>query len=317
MISVYLLHSEAYYGTGGVSYGFFLQPFYVNAFFFVSGYLMFRKYLPMIAESGWYASGLSNLIFRLVLPTLLFSAVIFLPKMMFHGENVSLEDFAYRIFGGTSFWFTSCLAVAQIIILSLFLTRRKTLGFYFFVSVLLAVTAVLLRHYCCESPFPWYYKSGMLACLFMSAGGVMYQYESLFESILKNKFFLRIGLVITLALLLVDYHQRFSCCAVMGCNVNAAGLGIAFLSIAVLISFCYRLPRLRLLGYIGRQSIVFYFFSGVCPALFGVLLKRFCPCCGYWVTLLCCLMSLVVAYVLCYIIHRWMPWLLDIRKIKI
>lgn len=43
MLGVYLLHSEAYYGTGGVSYGYALTPFYVNAFFFVSGYLFLGK----------------------------------------------------------------------------------------------------------------------------------------------------------------------------------------------------------------------------------------------------------------------------------
>lgn len=45
MIGVFLLHSEAYYGYGSVQYGIFLTPFYVNAFFFVSGYLLFRKWL--------------------------------------------------------------------------------------------------------------------------------------------------------------------------------------------------------------------------------------------------------------------------------
>ena len=37
MISVYLLHSEFYYGDAGFSYGYALTPFYVNAFFFISG----------------------------------------------------------------------------------------------------------------------------------------------------------------------------------------------------------------------------------------------------------------------------------------
>ena len=40
MIGVYLLHSEAYYGFGDIQYGMLITPFYVNAFFFVSGYLM-------------------------------------------------------------------------------------------------------------------------------------------------------------------------------------------------------------------------------------------------------------------------------------
>lgn len=43
MLCVYLLHSEAYYSGNGQSVGLFAQPFYVNAFFFVSGYLFFAQ----------------------------------------------------------------------------------------------------------------------------------------------------------------------------------------------------------------------------------------------------------------------------------
>lgn len=49
MIGVYLLHSEVYYGYGNVQYGVFFTPFYVNGFFFVSGYLLFRKLLNVSA----------------------------------------------------------------------------------------------------------------------------------------------------------------------------------------------------------------------------------------------------------------------------
>lgn len=45
MICVFILHSEAYYGFGSVSYGILFKPFYVNAFFFISGYLFFGKWL--------------------------------------------------------------------------------------------------------------------------------------------------------------------------------------------------------------------------------------------------------------------------------
>ena len=44
IISVYLLHAECYSGLIWTkSYGFLLQPFYVNAFFFISGFLLFEK----------------------------------------------------------------------------------------------------------------------------------------------------------------------------------------------------------------------------------------------------------------------------------
>lgn len=43
MISVYLLHSEFYYGDAGFSYGYALTPFYVNAFFFYQRLSAFQK----------------------------------------------------------------------------------------------------------------------------------------------------------------------------------------------------------------------------------------------------------------------------------
>ena len=55
MISIYFIHCQSYYGywIPGVVNGL-ITPFYVNAFFFVSGYLLFRKQLsaPMIAQGG-------------------------------------------------------------------------------------------------------------------------------------------------------------------------------------------------------------------------------------------------------------------------
>lgn len=41
MLGVYLKHSQVY--SGSSDYGFFVNPFYVNAFFFLNGYLFFRR----------------------------------------------------------------------------------------------------------------------------------------------------------------------------------------------------------------------------------------------------------------------------------
>ena len=255
MISVYLLHSEAYYGTGGVSYGFFLQPFYVNAFFFVSGYLMFRKYMPMLTSGGWYSVGIANLFFRLVVPTLVFSSVIFLPKMIFHGDGCSAADYIWRVLGGTSYWFTSCLVVAQIILLSLFLSRFHNVWLYTVAAVILGSVALFLRSQS-DNPFPWYYKSGMLACFFMVMGGILYCYESKLMPLLKKNLFLLIGGGIATVTVGADYILGFSTNTVMGCQVNVSGLVLSLLSIVVLVAVCIRLPRTAVLEYIGRHSIV-------------------------------------------------------------
>lgn len=68
MIAVYLLHSETYYGTAGVSYGYAVQPFYVNAFFFVSGYLFFRKYLNLRMLTNTNGGGVLVRLKKRILP---------------------------------------------------------------------------------------------------------------------------------------------------------------------------------------------------------------------------------------------------------
>ena len=56
MICVYLCHSEGYYDARE-NLGYIAKPFYVNAFFFVSGYLFFGKWLNvnMLNRGGVFA----------------------------------------------------------------------------------------------------------------------------------------------------------------------------------------------------------------------------------------------------------------------
>lgn len=58
MILVYLVHSQLYYGYMMDNLNNFIHPFYVNSFFFVSGYLLFRKQL---SGNGWTNPCISNI----------------------------------------------------------------------------------------------------------------------------------------------------------------------------------------------------------------------------------------------------------------
>lgn len=52
IMAVFFVHSQLYYGCWLDKVNDFIHPFYVNSFFFVSGYLLFRKQLssPIIEE---------------------------------------------------------------------------------------------------------------------------------------------------------------------------------------------------------------------------------------------------------------------------
>lgn len=52
LIAVFFVHCQLYYGSMFNGFNSFVYPWYVNAFFFVSGYLLFWKQLsaPRIDE---------------------------------------------------------------------------------------------------------------------------------------------------------------------------------------------------------------------------------------------------------------------------
>ena len=109
MISVYFIHCQFYSGyyVPGVVNGL-ITPYYVTAFFFVSGYLLFRKQLsaPLIeAGRSEYAKGggrilFQNVFFKLLIPTILFSLVEYAPKKILRGEDLCLHTLLSNTIGG-------------------------------------------------------------------------------------------------------------------------------------------------------------------------------------------------------------------------
>lgn len=70
MMGVYVWHSETFTSAPDVLTPL-ISPFCMAAFFFVSGYLFYRKAFCE-HDAKFYATCFSNILFRLVLPTLLF-----------------------------------------------------------------------------------------------------------------------------------------------------------------------------------------------------------------------------------------------------
>ncbi len=308
MFSVYLLHSEQYYGMGDISYGRFLMPFYVNAFFFVSGYLFFRKQMKIsqsVLKPQNFKNGLVNLLYRLVIPTIIFSSFLYLPKMLFHENSISIYQYFHDVFGGVSYWFTSALAVAQIIIMIvLFLSNR--VGIF----SILAISAVLwcLGWYLFgidTDPFPWNYKKGMIATLFMAVGGLYQKYESEIDKAIGLYGYVAVSVIYIIIMLIYGIRD----------SILINGI-ISILGIAFITGLCKLLPPVNILGFIGKNSIILYFFSGVMPAMTGLLFKCIIPEARYIVTLLVMALSVTLGLVCVLIINKYMPFLIDLRKLS-
>lgn len=322
MIFVYLLHSEIYYGGIQYSYGYWVTPFYVSVFFFVSGYLFFKKQMNSSNKTDVNNSLFNHIrkstskVFGSILwPTIVFSTLIYIPKIFYHGQTFSFTIFIYEIFGGTSYWFTSALIIAQCSLIILVAARFNNIFLYLLSSIFLFLVGLILANNDL-TPFPWFYKSGLGATLFMSLGGVYLYYENKINSML-NTYIYTLVFLIYIFLMFYDNDTLHMKHSLLSMNFNILGFFTSIMGIIVIIGFSKILPSYQVFKYIGRNSITYYFLSGVLPASISYVLSNiFNLYFGYLGVLLVLIFSLLVASFISIVVNKYFPFLLDFKKIK-
>ena len=316
MIGVYVAHAEIYYPAAKFSVMHCIAPFYVTAFFCVNGYLYSLKFsrgtdpATMRGRAEAFFGQLKNVLFKLVIPTIIFSTLIFVPRNLFHHEPLSVPKYLFMVVGGCANWFTSALACLQIYIavMALLFGDKKYL---YFISAFVFFAAGLLLQRVVASPFPWYWKSGMVGILPFVLGMLYQRYEQIFE---RRIFLSVLPLLLYLVYCILPYKVH---CNVMGVRFNSAGVIVMCLGILSAIRISKWIQNNRWLSYVGRHSIVFYFLSGVFPAFWGAVLKRgFQGSPNYGVVLISIIVSLLSAAVCSWVIYRFLPFMVDIRKLS-
>ena len=320
MLMVYVVHCQSYYGQWLSHVNVFLHPVYVNAFFFVSGYLMFRKQLsqPVVDEpyaqyisiSGTGRKTLSNIVFRLWLPALLFSIVCFLPNMMLKGGSSLAGSFLYKTLGGGTYWFVGALLVCQLFILALLLTRRRNVWFYAVVLFLTAIAGTFALPYYGSIPNYYAFQLAPLSMSFLALGALYWRYEPPHTSLLT----LLVLAVVYLAYFILLRHDALTLIS-MGL-FNFTGFVGSAIGCLLMVAVCKRLPRIGFLTFISRNSIVFYFMSGGVPVVVNLLFKRLIPVPGIIDLLVYIIVCVVIAAAITWVIARYLPFLTDLRKIK-
>ena len=319
MICVYLCHSEGYYDARE-NLGYIAKPFYVNAFFFVSGYLFFGKWLNVnMLNRGGYLLALKNMLYRLVIPTILFSTIIYVPKILFHNMGLTMADYFIDVFMGISYWFTSALAVAQLLLLiAIFVIKRKTILTYLLISLMFFVFGFTLNMMRTGNEardfLPWFYKTGMEYTIVMAAGGVYQQYEHTIDKVIRR--FWMLPFLTFIGLLLWAWIEGYKLKMIgLGGQINTIGLMTLVCGIVVVTTLSKRIKATAWLTWIGRNSIVFYFFSGVFPAMVSAVMLRLCPWKAYPVALAVTIIAITLGALTTYMVNRFAPFLVDIRKI--
>lgn len=320
------MHCESYYGMWLGDVNDYIHPLYVNAFFFVSGYLLFRKQLsePLITQrASVYLLGggkilLFNIVFRLMIPSTLFAAIEFLPSHLLRGMTFDLGTLLYKTIGGCTYWFTSALVVAELLILLMLVSRIRSIWIYFIAScvmfalgqIIVSCDFSLLDQY---PSFPWQYKHGLYAMIFLAFGGVYWKMEDHIKPLMSR--YVVVGMSLLYISLLIIYPSHFKVLVSL-LDVNIAGIFLSILATVTLIETCKRLPESNALNYIGQNTIGFYFMSGALPIVLSMVVHKVLPgSCALGLTIVFA-GSMGISYVAVYLMNRFMPWLLDLRTLK-
>ena len=265
-----------------------------------------------------------NVLYRIVIPSILFAALEFFPKKLIKGDEIIASDCFFETLGGCTYWFTSALAVAELLFLLLLFTRIRSIWFYAIAAILLSALGAWLSKsgfYFIEghSSFPWQYKHGLICMAYLAMGGI---YKWIFESLewrlsskVKNLGLLLLAAIYIVGSILFKETLYNGYMTSMG-YITPVGALWSLLASILLIELCKRLPPIGVLTFIGRNSLGFYFLSGALPITFSIIANKLMVSGSTFMMFAIWIACLIVAYLVVQIINRWLPWLWDLRELK-
>lgn len=312
MVGVYLWHCEEYCG-GDRILSVFISPACMAVFFFVSGYLFFRKAHDAGQTQTWRHQ-LGNVFFRLVVPTMFFAALLYVPKALCHHQALCWSDFGFSVVGGTTFWFTSALALIQISAIGLlWLMRLVNLSRRLTMAMMMVVGACLwlgfTQIHAPFNAFPWSFTSGMHYFIFFVLGGC-FSASSLLNDYSRPRhpflFVLPFAVYVVLSLFVGHPHAMLD---------HLLRLVAAMVGLACFVPLACLVPPSRWQTFVGRNSIAFYFLCGLMPALLAFLFRHF-GFEGGWAVPAVFLLSFMLSGCTSWLLRRYTPSLFDLRELK-
>lgn len=320
ILFVFLRHCESYYGFGlGVIPDSLVSTFYVNGFFFVSGYLLFWKQLswPKIQEDrktyikkGGGRMLLLNILYRIVIPSIIFSAFEFFPSCFIQGREIELGYALYKTIGGGTYWFTSALVVAELVLLMLFCTRKRTIWFYVTISIALGVTGlIIVKQGFLESGF-WAWRQGLISLVFLAMGGLFWRYEKQIDRLMR--WWLSVPLLFIYVVMVIGL-DGYNDPLISTLTIQPLGFVTSAIACVLLVWLCKILPEIKTLTFIGQNSLGFYFMSGALPITFSMIAHNLFLGRSIWMMIAIWIVCLFVAIFAVAFINRWIPGLWDLR----
>ena len=258
MLLILWFHTEMYYaGSDLLSYHLYVCNA-LTAFFFLSGYLFYSEKAFSLRRK------LRSVLRGIIIPYFFFTSILAVPKALV--SHLNMGDVIVDILTGQASWFVAALAVAEVLFSLVLWVNNRWL---FHIMPVMALTGALLlnNNEWVMSHNYWYYQSALIALVFIYLGYQYHRFENYFQLFYCP---LSLFLVLMVFILLKIYvHEQ-------GLQQLVAPVIISnfpvFLSdtvcfILLSIGLFQRLTIISWLQWVGRHSLVYYFFCGAVPMI--------------------------------------------------
>lgn len=320
MFLVFVYHSEVYYGDSH-TWSWTFSPFFLTGFIFVSGYLFCSDMSKVSLRNKCL-----QVVRAIVVPYLCFMALFFLPKALFVLQDARQQAIDIIVFRAS--WFVIVIGVLQVAY-AFILGRKPSVrrmvyatAAMFAAGYLLVVMYRVRPDFICQNVWlesaqlparlPFCLNLALVISPFFMLGILYRRYEHLVR-IPVNVKTLAVAVLLYGALWGADHLYVHSYAFFVTDDYNNILLIFLYgmVGIVGVVVASKLVQRLPLMNYIGRHSLLFYYFNAVALTVLvrmndklNILNRG-----GYWETLLVAVLACLLCFPVAYGINRWLPFL--------
>ena len=323
MLMIIFDHTEiCFTGKNIIPYELYV-PDVLMTFFFLSGYLFYRP-------QGFDIRHKLTSVFRsLMMPYFIFVTLLAVPKAFLHGNAIVASTMAWEIVSGQESWFIAALVVCEVVFsLILWLTKENIIALIVFIVAAMALNMIVGSGEILFATDYWHINEASMALTFVIFGYLCHRYCGLLSLYLKKeKRVVAISMLIVTLLCMKWYtyaHLWYSVSVYALVWPHDSLLSVT-LSVMLLFMLFSMVPQERTftcivavnaLSWVGRHSLVYYFFSSGIPTALTVALAKT----GYsyqghhWEVIPIFFLNVVIITLVAWIVYRYFPWMTGKRQ---
>ena len=301
MMLILWFHTEVYYaGHTVIPYDLYV----VNAlttFYFISGYLFYSQ------KAFSLSSKLVSIARGIVLPYFFFTLLLAFPKALMN--HTPVLDIIIQILQGNGSWFVTSLITAEILFACALCVHKKWVIHCLPIVSLIAAWLLTGSDISMHHNY-WNFHNAFIGLIFMYLGYEYHQHENrlhilnrlssllllLLLFILIKVYVLRSGISLLIEPVMVNNYPVF--------------LLDTICSILLAVGLFKQLPSIHWLQWVGRHSLVYYFFCGAVPMLVTKLLSMVhFPYHSYWQIPVVFVFICLITSAIVWISYRFLPFL--------